>query len=786
MASPGRQDDVAVSSSVIAFLIAGVLFMASVTAVLVTTRQSAEEGVGDSTDAARFDIQSSALADILFESPGYSSDAASYTTGLIPDWTEDAVTYSGYTTKADSLQRLGLLDADSSLPGMLDYAKFQNLRRAGYYAAADGYVNYEEAVETLGLSDAALDFHIRAYPSLVDLATLLAAGDRDPNLRVTYIGDITVSTATYTEESELTEGLTMTAPTCSTDASRPRMYLIKTDVHNGGSQATQFTAVTYVDLGSGKTQEQNVNSYLVPADTTVTLTAEVAALSGRACSASSMATFDLYDPVHSKLMSSGDAACGTSCPADAITAVAAPLAAEIGLYIDTDKQNYRPTEAITLNFDGTGLKNNDDLFLRVCPGTTECATGSAGSWAYNSGFVFNAPANNARKLTIPASTLAAGEYTAWLYDCEYNSKCGSTSSAAAPAANQLRATEKILVTAAAVEGYLPDASVIEGPTTYTAGDNQEREILFLEMLIEKFCPSWFDSKAESPLSDVSNPWDAADWTSRCASFKDAGAGLPTGQWGDVFPDSKKVMNEDLPSRLTFPDGTPRYDYVNVLVVGSGVDHNAMTSESAKGAIRDWVFGGGTIVVFGSDDGNVNWLQPLFHSAIRGGGETISTPDQGHPMLHVPNELDNPGENYDARNSVWRFNGQTAQAQDSSTPVFSNVIVADNVDPLLAVSNRGSFGAGSIIITAYQPWDLYNDGAGGPSDLTSTECAGQTVAFCEGLMFMQNMLMQGYADLFLEYGPAIPDGTDVEPSIRLAQIIHPDLGAIDMTMIVYVF
>lgn len=767
------------SSGVIAFLIAGVLFMASVTAVLVTTRQSAGAGVSDATDAARFDIQSSALADILFESPGYSSAASSYTTGVVPDWTDDAIEYSGYTTQADSLQRLGLLDADSALPGMLDYAKFQNLRRAGYYAAADGYVNYEEAVNTLGLQDASLDFHIRAYPSLVDLATLLASGDRDPNLRVTYIGDITVSTTTFSEETELTDGLTMSAPTCTTDASRPRMYLISTDVHNGGQQPTQFTAVTYVDLGSGKTQEQNTNSYIVPADTTVTLTVEVAALSGRACDASSTATFDLYDPVHAKLMSTGDEACGASCPADAITAVSAPSPAEIGLMVDTDKQNYRPTESITLTYDGTGLKNNDDLFLRVCPGTTECATGSAGSWSYNSGYVFNAHSNNARLITIPANTLTGGDYTAWLYDCEYNSKCGATNSPAVPSASQLRATEKILVTGGAIAGYLPDAIVTEGPTTYTAGEDQTQEILFLEMLIEKFCPTWFDSTTLSPLTGV-------DWPTRCDSdavdhFK---AGDP--QPGDVFPDTKKIMNEDLPSRLAYADGTPRYDRTNVLVVGSGVDHNAMTSESAKGAIKDWVFGGGTIVVFGSDDGNVNWLQPLFHSAIRGGGETISTPDQGHPMLHVPNELDNPGENYDARNSVWRFNGQTAQAQDSSTPVFSNVIVADNVDPLLAVSNRGSFGAGSIIITAYQPWDLYNDGATGPSTLPSTECPGETVGFCEGLMFMQNMLMQGYADLFLEYGPEIPDGTNVEPSIRLAQIIHPELGPIDMTMIVYVF
>jgi hypothetical protein len=66
--------DAAVGSSVIAFLVAGVLFMASVVAVLVTTQTGSDsEATGDAADAAASHIHAASLADLLLDSPGYTS-----------------------------------------------------------------------------------------------------------------------------------------------------------------------------------------------------------------------------------------------------------------------------------------------------------------------------------------------------------------------------------------------------------------------------------------------------------------------------------------------------------------------------------------------------------------------------------------------------------------------------------------------------------------------------------------------------------------------------------------
>lgn len=797
--------------------------MASVVAVLVTTRDAASgETTGDDATTARFDIQSASLADILLESPGYFHPAATPNTVSALDWS-NAADYNGRTVDADRIDRLGLLDSDDPNPFMMDYAKFQNLRRAGFYAnATNGFVDYQEAAKTLGTADAGLDFHIRAYPTLDTVADLLnPPASKDTNLRVTYVGDIEVQTTSTSVSGDLTDGLTMSNPTCSLDASNPQVYLISVTVHNGGDDVaapTQFTAVTTVDIGANnQVQLQNTNGFLVPSGSDVVLSVEVPAISGRDCVGGS-AIFDLYDPVHGKL---------TSRTTSAFTSPGTASPAAVGLRIDTGKQNYRPSDVVTLNYDGNGLKNNDDLLIRICPGTTECSTSSVATMKHgtsnnpptiNAGQAFNAESNsNSRVLTIAANSLAVGSYTAFLYDCESDSCTDSEGTA-----DNLWVSERILVTAAAVGGYVPENTVVLSDPIYSApAGGPEQEVLYLELLIQKFCPTWFDSDEDyvddsNPATSPNNsPLSGVDWDDRCSSFK---PGPLASQPGDVFPDSKKVMNEDLPARLvcqvaagcpggaydpsqTALFGEPRYDIANVLVIGSSVDHSAMTSQSAKGTIEDWVHGGGTIVVFGSEEGNVQWLEPLFHSAIAGNGGAISTPDQGHPMLHTPNELNNPGENYDAHDTAWRFNGQTAKAQnDPNTAVFSNVIVIGDQttgDPLLALSNKGSFGAGSIVITAYMPYDLYEDDSFANSCPatglvtspcpTSADCGTLTVGQCEGMKFMHNMLMQGYADLFLDYGPDIPENTNVQPSIRLAQIRHPQfILPVELTLIVYVF
>jgi hypothetical protein len=764
-ASPGTlaADSAGASASVVAFMVAGVLFMASVVAVLVATNDTGGEGSADATDTAAMRVRARDLASTVLTSPGYAAGGG--------DWADGAHPLTGATASAEDLRRLGLLDHGAAEPNMLDYSKFQNLRRAKYSAnATNGYVDYQEARSSLGLDAAGLDFHVRAYPALQSVVDLLGSGQRDKNLRIAYVGDIEVEEITTSNQpATLTDGLNWTTPTCRVDnAAHPRMFRISTTVTNGGDTATQFTAVTAADLGVSL-QTQNTNGYLVQPGGSVTLYADVAYLEGRSCGAGSSITFDLYDPVHARLVpiqhnfTAADGS-ATGFPSSTTTR---------GLYIDTGDQYYLTSQRVVLNYGGTNLGNNDRLFLRVCKGTAECT--SAPDLVYmkeSNGRTFSAGnAQNGRNVDI--GTLPAGEYTAWLYDCQTPGVAPCATHNNDPAvvrAGHVRATERILVTEAPVGGYHPQGEQIQ-ETRYTASGHGAIEVAYLEALVERFCPSFFDSKERSPLGG----WASGDWDTRCAAFKDG-----QDQPGDVFPDTKKAMNNDLPARLLNADGTPNYERTNVLVVGSNVDQNAMTSQSAKGTIRDWVVGGGTLIVFGSGDGNVNWLEPLFHSAIRSGSGPISTPDISHPILHTPDVLDDPAHNYDARGHAWRFNGQTAQIQaNQATALFTNVIVEGNQqtgNPLLADSKPGAIGNGSIILTSYFPYDVYGSGPVGPAKGLQSQgpnaCPGYTMGSCEALKFVHNLLMAGYADLYLDYGPECPQETNCIPDVRTAQIRHP--------------
>jgi hypothetical protein len=230
--------------------------------------------------------------------------------------------------------------------------------------------------------------------------------------------------------------------------------------------------------------------------------------------------------------------------------------------------------------------------------------------------------------------------------------------------------------------------------------------------------------------------------------------------GDLYPDIKRVMNNDLANNISA--GTT-YEAV---VVGSNVDHNSMTSESAKNAVRDFVLRGGLLVVLGSDDQRVSWLEPLFHSSISTAGDGISTPDPTHPILHTPQEL--TWQTYNDNGHSWQFNS------DDDASHFTHVIVRDDAGgpaDIVGVSKPGHFGNGTIVLTGWQLYDLMS-----PQD----DFQSKSVLY--------NFLMQALGQLFVDFGPRIPDHAEVASTTRMATAPHPAIPGeqVLVRMVLYVF
>jgi hypothetical protein len=210
--------------------------------------------------------------------------------------------------------------------------------------------------------------------------------------------------------------------------------------------------------------------------------------------------------------------------------------------------------------------------------------------------------------------------------------------------------------------------------------------------------------------------------------------------GGVYPDIKQYLDQNLASRLV------NYD---LFIIGSGVDQSALTSDAVKGAIRDWVLGGGTLVVLGSANMNYQWLQPIFSTGIKTANGAASAPDPSHPMLQEPHALD--WTRYNDHSVGWSLAGQTG---------FSHVVVQGGQD-VLAVSTDGSFGNGRVILTTYQPREI----ASGINQL-------------EAEHFLENVILYtDHAKLYLEYGPTQPDQTAVAVAVRQSYVYDDTLGQI---------
>lgn len=236
--------------------------------------------------------------------------------------------------------------------------------------------------------------------------------------------------------------------------------------------------------------------------------------------------------------------------------------------------------------------------------------------------------------------------------------------------------------------------------------------------------------------------------------------------GDIFPDLRDDLMRDLKDRIIYPEGhphegQPRLDKVQVLIVGSMVDHQPMVH--IRDEVAAWVEAGGYLIVLGSEDTNTQWMESIYKLGIHSSSNGVHFDDAQHPILHVTEALDYEG--FESEGDVWKFTGQ---GKDS----FVTIASTEDDATVMAVSKDGAFGRGKVAITSWFPFDMKRTGA------PDSEF--------EGLKFVNNLLMLGYRGLYLDYGPSIPEGVEVVPAVSRAPIEHPDLGLVTMTLIVYVF
>ncbi len=721
-------EDSGVSSTLVGLVGIGI-FVVIIGSVLVSTQSLSSSNLDDDVQAAGRDVQSQALAAIILDSTGFAPDGAG-----TQDWINDP----------DAMVKFGLLES----PGRVSYAKLQNLRLAPYASdAVDGYVNYEEALQAIG--DPGLDFHIRAAPSLQSVRDLLASGVKDQNFKVTYIGDIDVTTNGQAPPSDPIAGLSVTDPVCSLSpltTSNGAVYRFSVDITNGGETNTQFNALWTYTVGDAAATTRTSNTYEVPASgATTTIFLDVAAYDAaapgvpKACKDGTSMSVDILDTEGTltsitKTFSTSDEVQGT-------------VATAHDLLLQTDKTNYvdygascEASEHIKLEYDSLSTVATTRFALRVVDSTdTEVFPTAMGS-SWHSGLKLEKKTSDQ---VVDIGCLNSGEYTAYMQSYD-----GS------PTWDAPMVSQRILVTAAPLEPFTPSGtSTAPGAKQYFPSDAVVAEVQIIDELVQQFCHTYFDS-----TTDTAHPSGEAHST-RCGGFKPGAAG----QDGDVFPDAKDSMNNDLPARLLDGAGLPRYNEVTTLVVGSNVDHNAMTSAAAKHAVRDWVYGGGNLIVLGSVDQSVNWLQPIFHSGIESSSGGIGTPDPTHPVLRIPDELDWVGYG-NPNGNAWDFN--------AGSDKYFTFVVAQGTGALMAVSNPGAFQEGNVMLTTYIPHDPYGTGT-------------SSVNF-QGRVLVNNLLSMGYRDLFLDYGPPLPEKANVAPGVRTVTVEHPDIGPVSVTFTVFVF
>lgn len=651
--------------------------------------------------------------------------------------------------KPDALQRLGLAAEPScAQPGSafnLSYDKIENLGQAMYDPnPANGKVDYLEARKSLGLERTGEDFHIRSWPVLQSTQSILEKGYRDPNQKVAYIG------AYEEQNSQGGQGQKQVnfqiQKSCGmTDGIIDGTGLLYTeawvDVTNNGTTAAGFELQFSVPL-KDKTVVVLRHTPIIPAPIQIVT----------------------KDPITGAILSviteysHHKAVVRLAKTSDWEWAGAAEVSVTIG-------DNARKVGDCKISYSGVTM-------------TTLTKVPLVQAWADRLENVLK----NGKTSPDPQIYYQGydgrgnpADVTAWnLY--LYNSlgvqvasktdlkKGGGSASFSLTVADTYHAKLMMItlierssdyVNVLTTEGSSFTPSTQTGSITYVPKASVVPEISYLSDLVQAFAPKVY-----------SNTYSSAQ--------------VPYAAGGDVFPDQKKSLNDDLRGYLIDDQGDadPSNDVAtlanyNVLVVGSNVAHSAMTSQTIKDAIKDWVYAGGELVVFGSSAQAVEWLKPIFDAGLKSASGGISTPDVDHPILKSPNKLDY--SSYSSFGTAWDYGGGADAGH------FSHVVVQDAKD-VLAVSNAGEFGLGTVVLTSFQPWDIGANGGPVGNCVVSSRTSD-----CQSLQAIQNFLTLQYRAYYLDYGPAIPNGKDVGVTSRLVTVYDPlTKSMIEMQVQIFVF
>jgi PKD repeat protein len=287
---------------------------------------------------------------------------------------------------------------------------------------------------------------------------------------------------------------------------------------------------------------------------------------------------------------------------------------------------------------------------------------------------------------------------------------------------------------------------------------------YLEQLVDGFCPFLYDTDTRTPLAYEGG---AFSWPGSLL-HEDLCA---LGQRGDVIPDNKDLIQDELKDRLQDPAGNPDLSEVNVLILGSEVDHSALQSAQIENQVAPWVLAGGYLIVLGTHSTNTQWLNSLYHLGIHSSGGGVLFNDENHPVLHEPNELDYT--QFDPQGQAWQYTGSGAD----SFATVAQTTGSGPPDSILAISDPGAFGEGNIVFTSWFPYDLLHEGPG--------------VGYHQGLSFVDNLLNLGrHRTLYLDYGPEMPQNAPVVPGVARSFMdvsqVWEEYGSVAMTVILWVF